>query len=72
MFKFLFFLIVFYLIFIGLKIFLRAFINRRKQSTSFGKRRRTHQDNKNIEEAEFTEIESEIHTQNKSKVDDEG
>lgn len=71
MFKFLSFLIIFYLIFRGLKIIIRVF-NRGKQSTSFGKRSRTHQDNRNIEEAEFTEIESEIHTQNESKVDDEG
>lgn len=71
MFKFLTFLIIFYLIFRGLKIITRIFI-RGKQSKSFGKRSRTSQNNKNIEEAEFTEIESEIHTQNESKVDGEG
>ncbi|MCH7972795.1 MAG: hypothetical protein IIB07_04640 [Bacteroidetes bacterium] len=71
MFKFLTFLIIFYLIFRGLKIIARIFI-RGKQSKSFDKRGKAPQDNKNIEEAEFTEIESEIHTQDESKVDGEG
>ena len=69
--KILIFLIVFYLIFRGFKMIVRFFIGG-KQSKSFGKRSRTHNDNKNIEEAEFTEIESEIHTKNESKVNGEG
>ncbi len=68
MLRFLFFLIVFYVIFQGIKIFIRAF-SRSRRSNSFGKKSTTRQDNGNIEEAEFTEIESKIHTQDKDKVD---
>ncbi len=71
MLRFLFFLIVFYIIFQGLKIFIRAF-SKGKQSNSFGKKRKPRRDNRNIEDAEYTEIESKIHTQEKDKVDGEG
>ena len=70
MFRFLFFLIVFYVIYKGFKFFIRAF-QRGKQTDSFGRKKETSQDERNIEDAEFTEIESEIHTKNESKVDSE-
>jgi len=71
MLRFLFFLIVFYLIFHGLKLFIRSF-SRGRQTTTFGKKNKTREDKRNIEEAEFTEIESKIHTREKDKVDGEG
>jgi len=71
MFRFLFFIIVFYIIYQGFKIFIRAF-QKGKRTNTFNRTQKSSKDKSNIEEAEFTEIESKIHTQEKDKPDGEG
>jgi len=63
MLRFLFFLIIFYIIFQGIKIFIRSFAKRRQSNTY------RNSNNRNVEEAEFTEIESQIHKQDKDSTD---
>lgn len=62
MLRFLLFLIIFYIIFKGLKIFIR-YISRGRQSKSY-----RNSNDRNVEEAEFTEIDSQIHTQDKDST----
>lgn len=64
-------MMVFYIIYKGLKIFIRAF-TKENTNTSFGKRGQTRKDKRNIIDAEFTEIESKIHTREEEKANGEG
>jgi len=68
MLRFFFFLIVFYIIFQGIKIFIRSF-SKMGQTNSYRNKSTKNSNNRNIEEAEFTELESKIHTQDKENTD---
>ncbi len=71
MFRILFFIIVFYFIYKGFKIFIKVFSKDKSTSYTRGETTAT-KDKNNIEEAEFTEIESKIHTRDENKVDGAG